>query len=69
VLQLPSENEQAVACTGYASMQTLKQEFTLIDVGEFQRLLAQQGFQLVEHERRSVPGGKALWFGIFAKSQ
>ena len=69
VLQLPSENEQAVACTGCASMQTLKQDFVLIDIGEFQRLLAQQGFQLVKHELRSVPAGKALWLGIFAKNQ
>ena len=68
VLQLPSENQQAVACTGYASMQSLKPDFTLIDVGEFQRLLAQRGFHLVEHERRSVPGGKALWLGIFERS-
>ncbi len=69
VLQLPSANEQAVACTGYASMQKLTQDFVLIDISEFQRLLAQQGFQLVKHERRSVPAGKALWLGIFAKGQ
>jgi hypothetical protein len=68
VLQLPSENEQAVACTGYTSMQSLKQDFALIDMSEFRRLVEQQGFQLVEQERRSVPGGKALWLGIFARS-
>ena len=38
----------------------------LIDIGEFQRLLAQKGFQIVEQENRSLPAGKALWFGIFS---
>jgi hypothetical protein len=69
VLQLPSESEQAVACTGFASIQTLKEDFMLIDVDEFQQLLAQQGFELVESVCRSVPAGKALWLGIFAKRQ
>ena len=27
----------------------------LIDIGEFQRLLAQKGFQIVEQENRSLP--------------
>jgi hypothetical protein len=67
VLQLPSENEEAVACTGYASMQTLKHDFALIDTGEFQRLLAEQEFQLVKQEHRPAPGGKALWLGIFTQ--
>ena len=69
VLQLPSEDEQGVASTSYSSMQTLKQDFALVDISEFQRLLAQKGFQLVEQEGRSLPAGKVLWLGVFAKSQ
>ena len=67
VLQLPSEEEQGVASTNYPSMQKLKQDFVLIDITEFQRVLEQKGFQLVEQETRSLPAGKALWLGVFAK--
>lgn len=67
VLQLPSEDEQAVASTSYTSMQTLKQDFALIEISEFQRLLGQNGFRLVEQESRSLPAGKALWLGVFAQ--
>ena len=67
VLQLPSEEQQGVASTSYTSMQTLKQDFVLIDTSEFQRLLEQKGFQVVEQEHRSLPAGKALWLGVFAK--
>jgi|SRR5215471_12431180 len=66
VLQLPSEEEQDVASTTYASMQTLKHNFMLIDISEFQRLLELRGFQIVEQEDRSLPAGKALWLGIFS---
>jgi SAM-dependent methyltransferase len=69
VLQLPSEEEQGIASTSYASMQKLKQDFALIDIGELQRLLGQKGFQLVEQENRSLPAGKALWLGVFAQKQ
>jgi SAM-dependent methyltransferase len=67
VLQLPSEEEQGVASTSYTSMQTLKQDFALIDIGEFQCLLEKKGFQVVEQENRSLPAGKALWLGVFAR--
>jgi hypothetical protein len=66
VLQLPSEGEPGIACTGYASMQALKRDFALIAEGEFQRLMTQQGFRLAEQHRRAVPAGKALWLGIFS---
>lgn len=65
VLQLPSENEQGVGSTSYTLMQMLKQNFALIDTTEFQRLLSQKGFQLVEQKTRSLPAGKALWLGVF----
>ena len=69
VLQLSSDAEQAVASTRYTSMQTLKQDFALIDISEFQRLLGPKGFQLVEQENRSLPAGKALWLGVFVQSR
>lgn len=69
VLQLPSEEEPGVAATGYRSMQRLKQDFALIDPVELQRLLGRKGFELVEHEQRSLPAGKAFWLGIFARDQ
>jgi SAM-dependent methyltransferase len=67
VLQLPSEEEEGVASTSYTSMQALKQDFALIDINEFQRLLGHKGFQLVEQESRYLPAGKALWLGVFAQ--
>lgn len=67
ILQLPSEQEQGIAPTSYTSMQTLKQHFALIDVEEFRQLLDQKRFQVVEQEIRSLPAGKALWLGVFAK--
>lgn len=67
VLQLPSTEEQGVAATSYTSMQTLKDDFTLIDPSEFQQLLRQKGFQLIEQEKRFLPAGKALWLGIFSR--
>jgi SAM-dependent methyltransferase len=69
VLQLPSEDEPGVASTSYTSMQKLKQDFVLIDIAEFQRLLEQKGFQLVEQKNRSLPAGKALWLAVFAKRE
>lgn len=67
VLQLASKEEQAVACTKYTSMQRVKQNFALIEIGEFQRALEGKGLQLVEQKTRPLPGGKAVWFGLFAK--
>jgi SAM-dependent methyltransferase len=69
VLQLPSVDEQGVSSTSYTSMQTLKQDFELIEINELQRLLGQKGFRRVEQEIRSLPAEKALWFGIFAQSR
>ena len=52
---LSSGDEQGGASTSYTSMQKLKQDFALIDISEFQRLLGQKGFELVEQENRSLP--------------
>lgn len=60
VLQLPSEQEQGVASTGYASMEALKEEFALIDASDLERMLGERGFRLEEQETRLLPAGKAL---------
>jgi hypothetical protein len=68
VLQLPSGEQPGIASTSYASMQSLKKDFALIDVSDFQRLMGLKGFRLVEQESRSLPAGKALWLGVFIPS-
>jgi hypothetical protein len=68
VLQLPSMEEQGVASTRYTSIQTLKRDFALIDRDKVQHLLSLKGFQLVKQENRSLPAGKALWLGVFART-
>lgn len=68
VLQLPGTIEQDVASTAYLSMQALKKGFALIGTGGFSRLLESRGFLLLEQETRSVPGGKALWLGVYARA-
>jgi hypothetical protein len=69
ILQLPSETQQGVTYTPYVSIQKLRDSFSLVDVTEFERLLGEKGFQLVEKDNRSLPAGKALWLGIFASSE
>ena len=65
VLQLPSEAEHAVTPTRYASMQALRDCFSLIDISQFRQKLEEKGFHLFHQERRSLPAGKAFWLGIF----
>jgi hypothetical protein len=47
-------------------MQALKQDFALIDTREFERVMEQKGFHLVEQDHRTSPAGKTLWLGVFA---
>jgi len=68
VLQMASQQEPGVSSTDYPSMQTLKHDFTLIDIDQFRDLLTQKNFQLVAQETRSLPAGKAFWLGLFARS-
>ncbi len=65
VLQLPSEEEEAVTGTSYPSMQALRGYFVLVDPSQFRRRLEERGFHLSHQEQRSLPAGKALWLGIF----
>lgn len=65
VLQLPSETQAGVAPTGFASLQTLKETFQLIDPAWLTATLAPRGFQLETESRHPLPSGKAFWQGIF----
>lgn len=69
VLQLPSSEAAAVSPTKYASIQTVKSHFALIDAGELRRLVMGEGFRMVGEENRPLPAGKALWLGIFARER
>lgn len=66
VLQLPSEAEPDVSVTHYTSIQALRHCFALIDVPQFCRILEAKEFDLIDQGRRSLPTGKAFWYGIFA---
>ena len=68
VLQLPSVAEKDVTPTGFATMQSLGTGFALIEVAEFRRAMKDAQFDLIHEERRELPGGKALWMGIFSRS-
>jgi hypothetical protein len=67
VLQLPSESQPCVSSTPFASIQNLKSHFSLIDPAWLGDTLAQRQFRLARQTRRSLPGDKAFWMGIFAR--
>ena len=66
VLQLPDHQQQNVTPTAYASMQTLAENFSLVDASHFRGVLEKRGFRLVHEEIRPLPTGKTLWLGVFA---
>jgi len=68
VLQLPTDQQDGVAPTGYDSIQVLKRDFSLINIENFERRLAQSGFRLIEERRQPAASGKVMWLGVFAKS-
>jgi threonine dehydrogenase-like Zn-dependent dehydrogenase len=65
VLQLPDHQQQNVTPTAYASMQTLAESFSLVDVSHFRGVLEKREFRLVQEELRPLPTGKTLWLGVF----
>jgi SAM-dependent methyltransferase len=67
VLQLPGMEQPEIGATPFPAIQNLKEHFTLIDPARFKRLLEARGFSLAEQDCRIVPGGKALWLGVFAR--
>ncbi|MEZ5399108.1 MAG: methyltransferase domain-containing protein [Bryobacteraceae bacterium] len=69
VLQLPSDHGHDVAPTGFASIQSLKDKFELIDPGALRLRLEQSGLRLAHERHRPVPGGKRLWMGVFEEDR
>jgi hypothetical protein len=67
VLQLPGANAQAVGASGIASIRYLESHFSLIDRNAFRALVRERGLDPVYEAQRTVPGGKALWMGIFVR--
>jgi len=67
VLQLPGQAGQEIDAANFLSMQTLKDNFALIDLISFQRTLASVGFRIVHEVLRPVPAGKSLWMGLFER--
>jgi threonine dehydrogenase-like Zn-dependent dehydrogenase len=68
VLQLPGEGVQEVGPSAFAAMQALKPHLSLIDPEWLVETLAARGFELPHQCRRPLPGGKAFWMGVFARS-
>ena len=66
VLQLPSQ-ENAVTSTGFASMQSLRDHFTLVPFDTFRELVESRGFDPSTEEAMALPGGKAFWLGVFSR--
>ena len=67
VLQLPAEQEHNVGASGFASMQTLKPHFSLVDARWLLQTLSQRGFQILHERQRPLPMGKGFWMGVFRK--
>ncbi len=68
VLQLPSEEAADVTPSRFASIQNLKGHFALVDPATLRGMLEQRGFGLRRDRRRSLPGGKSFWMGVFVTS-
>lgn len=68
VLQLPSPVSAGVSATAYASMQTLRDHFLLVDPDALTTILTRRSFALAEHKHRPLVDGKAFWSGIFERT-
>ena len=67
VLQLPSAIQAGVAPTPFSSMQNLKEHFAFVDPATLAQELLARGLALEHEQRRSLPGGKVFWLGIFKR--
>jgi threonine dehydrogenase-like Zn-dependent dehydrogenase len=67
VLQLPAADTADVAPTGFASIQSLRDHFTLVGFDELRDLVEAKGLDPVVDEAMAIPGGKSLWLGVFAR--
>jgi len=66
VLQLPSSAEADVAPTGFASIQSLRHHFALVNFDELRQIVEAKGFNPVVEEAKALPEGKGFWLGIFS---
>ena len=67
VLQMSAAQSNDVAVTKYTSLQSVKQNFALVELADFRREMAARRFHIVDEEKRLLPGGKAFWIGVFQR--
>ena len=67
VLQLPSETAEEVP-SHYPSITKIKSDFSLVDRVLFCSVLEKRHFRLIHDLRKSLPGGKGFWMGIFVRN-
>ena len=67
VLQIPTEGQEPVTPSAYASMASLADGFTLVDPHRLRRRLAQQDLRLTHQLRLTLSTGKAFWSGYFER--
>lgn len=68
VLQVPSDEHEAVSQAGFASIDTLADDFTFVDPHQLRRELAQRELRLTHQARRVLSTGKAFWSGYFERA-
>ena len=67
VLQLPSPTAANVGKSPVQSILRLSSHFSLIDSALLCKRLCTRRFRQISETRRSLPGGKAFWMGIFVR--
>ena len=67
VLQIPGASTSHVGNSGIASVNKLATHFSLVDPDELSTRISVLGLDLIYQTRRSVPAGKQLWMGVFAR--
>jgi len=67
VLQLQSEAEEGVSRSPFSSLQSLKDDFALVDPDWLRETLVRRQFRLCHESRRPVTRGKSFWMGIFER--
>ncbi len=68
VLQMPGEGGE-VSPSPFLSMQALNPHLSLVDPRWLIETLAARGFDLSNQYDRALPGSKAFWMGVFARSR
>jgi len=68
VLQLPSSaQEEGIGLKSLSSMQTLRQNFRLIEPAQLREQVEGSGFHLQQEVRQPLASGKSFWMGIFGR--